>query len=111
MSAPKATALRLVGCTTLHSLRDQAHPQGLRRDSHIRISVRLFMIGASAIAPTTVSSFPPTTTVRTGLIIWLLTLGQSPLTSVALGFSVSKAAQFKTRTTSRVTVACPALIC
>jgi len=31
-----------------------------------------------------------------GLLIWLLTLGQSRLTSVALGSSVSKAAQFRT---------------
>src|SRR2546430_16012793 len=99
-----------VACKFHHKSRDRDRPQRLRRDSHIRISVRLFMIGASVIAPTTVSSCLPTTIVRTGLLIWLLTLGQSPLTSVALGSSVSKAAQFRTPTTSRVTAACLALI-
>ena len=66
------------------------------------------MIEASVIAPTMLSNFLPTTVVRTGLLIWLLTLGQSPLTSVALGSSVSKAAQFRTRTTLGATAACPA---
>src|SRR6266853_4579864 len=111
MWVPKATVLQWVACTTLHYIRDQGRPPRLRLGSHFRISARLFMIESSEIAPTLLSNFLPTTVVRTGLPIWLLTLGQNPLTSVALGSSVSRAAQFRTLTTSRVTAAYPALIC
>src|ERR1700730_11910925 len=110
MWVPKATVLRWVACTTLHYIRDQERPPRLRLGSHFRISLRLFMIEASVIAPTMLSNFLPTTVVRAGLPIWLPTLGQSPWTSVALGSSVSRAARFRTPTTSGVTAAYPALI-
>src|SRR5450631_3467636 len=110
MWVPKATDLQWVACTTLHYIRDQGRPPRSRLDSHFRISLQLSMTEASEIAPTMLSNFLPTTVVRAALPMWLPTLTRSPLTWVALGSSVSRAAQFRTHTTSRVTAACPALI-